>query len=52
MRAENDYQVNLKADMEIRVLNEKVDQLLHHEMCRFMQVLEIQMKMLNELHEK
>ncbi|MDX2503218.1 MAG: DUF1003 domain-containing protein, partial [Gammaproteobacteria bacterium] len=52
MRAENDYQVNLKAEMEIRVLNEKVDQLLHHEMRRFMQVQEIQMEMLNELHEK
>ena len=52
MRAENDYQVNLKAEMEVRVLNEKVDQLLHHEMRRFMQVQEIQMEMLNELHEK
>lgn len=52
MRAENDYQVNLKAEMEVRVLNEKVDQLLHHEMHRFMKVQEIQMEMLNELHEK
>ncbi len=52
MRAENDYQVNLKAEMEIRMLNEKVDQLLHHEMRRFMKVQKIQMEMLTELHEK
>ncbi len=52
MRAENDYQVNLKAEMEIRGLGEKVDQLLHNEMRRFMEVQEIQMEMLNEIHDK
>lgn len=52
MRAENDYQVNLKAEMEIRVLNEKVDQLLHHQLQRFMKVQEIQVEMLNELHDR
>jgi len=38
MRAENDCQVSLKAEMEVRVLNEKVDQLLHHEKHRFMKM--------------
>ncbi len=52
MRAENDYQINLKAEMEIRVLNEKVDQLLHHQLQRFMKVQEIQMEMLEELHDR
>ena len=52
IRAENDYQVNLKAEMEVRMINEKLDQLLHQEMRRFMEVQQIQMEMLNELHEK
>jgi len=50
--AENDYQVNLKAEMEIRLMNEKIDQLLHHEMRRFMEIQQIQMDMLNELQSK
>lgn len=52
MRAENDYQINLKAEMEIRVLNEKMDQLRHNEMRRFMEIQQMQMEMLNELNDK
>ena len=52
MRAENDYQINLKAEMEIRVMNEKMDQLRHNEMRRFMEVQQMQMEMLNELNDK
>ncbi len=52
IRAENDYQVNLKSEMEVRLINEKLDQLLHQEMRRFMEVQEIQMEMLNEVHAK
>jgi len=44
--------VNLKAEMEVRLISEKLDQLLHQEMRRFMEVQEIQMEMLNELHDK
>ena len=52
MRAENDYQVNLKSEVEIRMLGEKLDQLLHHEMRRFLEIQQIQTDMLNELHAK
>ena len=52
MRAENDYQVNLKSEMEVRLMNEKIDQLLHQEMRRFMEIQQIQMDMLNEVHKK
>ncbi len=52
IRAENDYQVNLKSEMEVRIVNEKLDQLLHQEMRRFMEVQQIQMEMLNELRDK
>ena len=50
IRAENDYQVNLKAEVEIRMIKERLDQLLHQEMRRFMEIQQIQMDMLQELH--
>jgi len=49
MRAENDYQVNLKAEIEIRVLTEKMDQLLHHQWVRMMEVQRLQTEMLEDL---
>jgi len=52
MRAENDYQVNLKSEMGVRLMNEKLDQLLHQEMRRFMEIQQIQMDMLNEVSSK
>lgn len=52
MRAESDYQVNLKSEVEVRMLGEKLDQLLHHEMRRFLEIQQIQTDMLNELHAK
>ncbi len=52
MRAENDYQVNLKSELEVRIINEKLDQLLHQDMRRFMEIQQIQMEMLEELHDK
>ena len=52
MRAENDYQVNLKSELEIRLMTEKIDQLLHQEMRRFMEIQQIQMDMLQEMHSK
>ncbi len=52
MRAENDYQVNLKSEVEIRIIAEKLDQLLHQEMRRFMEIQQIQTEMLKELQNK
>lgn len=52
MRAENDYQVNLKSEVEVRMISEKLDQLLHHEMRRFLEIQQIQTDMLNEVHER
>ncbi|MCF7786054.1 MAG: DUF1003 domain-containing protein [Prosthecobacter sp.] len=36
--AEGDYKINLKAELEIRHLHEKVDYLLHHQATRLMEV--------------
>jgi uncharacterized membrane protein len=50
--AEHDYQVNLKAELEIRLLNEKLDRLVLHEWPRMFQLQELQMDMLEELAER
>ncbi|HHO68624.1 MAG TPA: DUF1003 domain-containing protein [Gammaproteobacteria bacterium] len=52
LRAENDYQVNLKAELEIRVINEKLDQILHHELPRLLEIQTLQADMLSDLHKK
>lgn len=52
VRSVNDYQVNLKAELEIRQLHFKLDQLTHHQWQRLMQIQELQMEMLEELLEK
>jgi len=49
LRARNDYQVNLKAELEIRHLHEKVDHLLSHQWERMIEIQEVQLDLLNEL---
>ncbi|HEY1797872.1 MAG TPA: DUF1003 domain-containing protein, partial [Stellaceae bacterium] len=48
-RAENDYQVNLKAELEIRAINEKLDQLIHQQWAHLLEVQQIQMEMIEDL---
>ena len=49
LRAENDYQVNLKAELEIRHLHEKLDYLIRNQWERLMEVQQIQLELMNEL---
>ena len=49
LRAENDYKINLKAELEIRHLHEKVDYLLHQQATRLMEVQQIQLDLMREL---
>jgi len=49
MRSENDYIVNLKAELEIRHLHEKVDHVLNDVMQRLFEMQEIQIDLLNDL---
>lgn len=52
MRSENDYQVNLKAELEIRHLHEKIDHLLMHQWDRLAKIQEIQLDLLSEMSKK
>jgi uncharacterized membrane protein len=46
MRSLNDYRVNLKAELEIRNLHEKVDHLLFHQWQRLSEIQELQIELL------
>ena len=52
LRSEHDYQVNLKADLEIRHLHEKLDHLLSHQWERLAQIQEIQLELLAEISRR
>lgn len=52
IRSQHDYQVNLKAELEIRHLHEKVDHLLSHQWERLVQIQELQLELLSDLGSK
>jgi uncharacterized membrane protein len=49
LHAMRDYQVNLKAELEIRHLHQKLDHLLSHQWERLVEIQEIQMELINEV---
>jgi len=49
VRSQHDYQINLKAELEIRHLHEKVDHLLSHQWERLVQIQEMQLQLLSDL---
>jgi uncharacterized membrane protein len=51
MRAELDYKVNLKAELEIRHLKAKLDQLASHQWRRLLEVQELQTQLMSEISE-
>jgi uncharacterized membrane protein len=48
-RSQHDYQVNLKAELEIRQLHEKLDHLLLHQWERLVEIQQVQLELLDEL---
>jgi uncharacterized membrane protein len=51
-RAENDYMVNLKSELELRNLHQKVDLLQTEQMHKLMEVQIIQLRLLEKLNRK
>jgi len=49
LRSQHDYQVNLKAELEIRQLHDKIDHLLSHQWERLVEIQQIQIDLLSEL---
>lgn len=49
LRSENDYRVNLKSELEIRVLNERMEHLLKKQWQRLLEIQEIQTDLIRQL---
>ncbi len=49
LRSENDYRVNLKAELEIRQLHEKIDHLLSRQWERLVEIQQVQLDLMGEL---
>jgi uncharacterized membrane protein len=52
LRSENDYRVNLKAELEIRHLHEKIDHLLSRQWERLVEIQRIQVELLSEMGKR
>jgi uncharacterized membrane protein len=49
LRSSHDYQINLKAELEIRQLHQKLDHLLSHQWERLVEIQAVQLELLNEM---
>jgi len=49
LRGENDYKINLKAELEIKLLSEKIDHLIVHQNKKLIEIQEIQADYLEDL---
>lgn len=49
MRSENDYKVNMKAEIEIRAMNEKIDKLLNDQWKHLLEIQQMQVDMIREM---
>jgi len=49
LRSENDYRVNLKAELEIRHLHEKIDHLLSRQWERLVEIQQVQLELMSEI---
>jgi uncharacterized membrane protein len=49
IRAEHDYKINLKAELEIKLLSEKIDHLLIHQNKKLLEIQDVQIDYLEDL---
>ncbi|WP_034920787.1 DUF1003 domain-containing protein [Gillisia sp. CAL575] len=51
-RAKQDYMINLKAELEIRTLHEKIDHLIIHQQQELLNIQQIQVEMMEDILKK
>ena len=51
-RAKKDYMINLKSELEIRMLDEKLDHLIMHQQQELIEIQKVQIEMMNDILEK
>ncbi len=52
MQSDNDYKVNLKSEIEIKTLHEKIDHLLLDQWSKMMEIQQLQMEMLEDIRNR
>jgi uncharacterized membrane protein len=51
-RAKKDYMINLKSELEIRMLHEKIDHLIIHQQHELIEIQKVQIDMMNDILKK
>ena len=51
-RADHDYMINLKAELEVRLLHEKLDHLLRTQFERLMEIQQVQIELMQDLKRR
>jgi uncharacterized membrane protein len=51
-RSKKDYMINLKSELEIRMLHEKIDHLIIHQQHELIEIQKVQIEMMNDIMEK
>jgi uncharacterized membrane protein len=51
-RAKRDYMINLKAELEIRILHEKIDHLIMHQQQELLEMQKVQIEMMNDILQR
>jgi len=51
-RAKKDYMINLKSELEIRMLDEKLDHLIQHQQQELIEIQKVQIEMMNDILER
>ena len=51
-RAKKDYMINLKSELEIRLLDDKLDHLIMHQQQELIEIQKVQIEMMNDVLEK
>ncbi|MBN2306493.1 DUF1003 domain-containing protein [Candidatus Peregrinibacteria bacterium] len=52
LRSEQDYKVNLKAELEVKHLNEKMDHLLHYQWQRLLEIQQLQIDLMEGIGKR
>ena len=48
-RSKKDYMINLKSELEIRMLHEKIDHLIMHQQQELLNIQQVQIEMLEDI---
>ena len=48
-RAKKDYMINLKSELEISMLHEKIDHLIMHQQQELIEIQKVQIEMMNDI---